>query len=131
MVAGGRFVGDLLKARLGAVDAARICGCFSLAGMALMVLAPTPWLAFAGFAAIGFGVSVGFPLAVTAAAGLTDRPTAASVAILSFIALFGFLIGPPMIGFVAEATGMRLGLTTLLPVLALSLALTGMLRPKA
>jgi MFS family permease len=115
MVAAGRFVGDWLKARLGAVATARLCGCFSLIGMALIVLAPISWLAFAGFAAAGFGVSVGFPLAVTAAAGLTDRPTAASVAILSFIALFGFLIGPPMIGLVAEHLGLRYGLATLLP----------------
>ena len=127
MVASGRFVGDRLKGRLGAVATARFCGCFSLAGMALVVLAPHPVLAFAGFACVGFGVSVGFPLAVTAAASLTDRPTAASVAILSFVALFGFLVGPPLIGFVAEATGMRYGLATLIPVLALSLAMTGML----
>ncbi len=130
----GRFVGDRLKARLGAVTTARLCGCFSLAGMALIVLAPTPWLAFAGFAATGFGVSVGFPLAVTAAAGLTDRPTAASVAILSFIALFGFLIGPPMIGLVAEHLDLRSGLATLLPFLLVSLLLTAMLagtKPKA
>lgn len=131
MVAAGRFVGDRLKARLGAVATARFCGCFSLVGMALVVLAPHPVLAFAGFAFTGFGVSVGFPLAVTAAAGLTDRPTPASVAMLSFVALFGFLIGPPLIGFVAEATGMRFGLATLIPVLALSLAMTGMLSRSA
>lgn len=97
--------------------------------MALVVLAPHPLLALAGFACVGFGVSVGFPLAVTAAAGLIDRAAAASVAILSFVALFGFLIGPPMIGFVAETTGMRYGLATLIPVLVLSFAMTGMLRP--
>lgn len=129
MVAVGRFVGDRLKRRLGAVATARFCGTFSVAGMVLVVLAPHPVLAFAGFACVGFGVSVGFPLAVTAAASLTDRLTAASVAILSFVALFGFLIGPPMIGFVADATGMRHGLATLIPVLVLSLAMTGMLRP--
>jgi len=127
MVASGRFVGDRLKARLGAVATARLCGCFSLAGMTLIVLAPAPWLAFAGFAATGFGVSVGFPLAVTAAAGLTDRPTAASVAILSFVALFGFLVGPPMIGLVAEYFDLKAGLATLLPFLLVSLLLTGML----
>ncbi|MGE0279322.1 MAG: MFS transporter [Rhizobiaceae bacterium] len=127
MVAGGRFIGDRLKARLGAVATARLCGCFSLAGMALIVLAPSSWLVFAGFAATGFGVSVGFPLAVTAAAGLTDRPTAASVAILSFIALTGFLLGPPMIGLVAEHVDLRAGLATLLPFLLISLALTGVL----
>lgn len=131
MVAGGRFIGDRLKARLGAVATARLCGCFSLAGMALIVLAPASGLAFLGFAATGFGVSVGFPLAVTAAAGLTDRPTAASVAILSFIALTGFLLGPPMIGLVAEYADLRAGLATLLPFLLISLVLTMVLKAKS
>lgn len=127
MVAAGRFAGDRLKARFGAVTTARLCGSLSLIGILAVVAAPAPWVAFAGFAATGFGVSVGFPLAVSAAASLTDRPTAASVAILSFIALFGFLIGPPLIGFVAQTTGMRYGLAALLPVLALSLGMTRML----
>lgn len=128
MVASGRFVGDRLKARFGPVALARFCGLFSLAGLLLIVLAPWTSVAFEGFALVGFGVSVGFPLAVTAAASLTDRPTAASVAILSFVALFGFLIGPPMIGFVAEVTDLRYGLATLFPMLVLSLVMTVMLR---
>jgi len=76
---------------------------------------------------IGLGVSVGFPLAVTAAASLKDRSSSANVAILSFVALLGFLIGPPIIGFIAEHVEMRIGLAALLPVLAISLALTGRL----
>ena len=86
-------------------------------------------MALLGFAVIGFGVSVGFPLAVTAAASLTDRPAASNVATLSFVALLGFLIGPPVIGFLAEVFDMRLGLLALVPVLLVSLVLTGRLKP--
>ncbi len=124
MVALGRLAGDRLKARLGPRKLARFCGLFALAGIALVAAAPWPTAAFAGFALVGFGVSVGFPLAVTAAAELTDRPTAASVAILSFVALSGFLIGPPLIGLVAEALDLRYGLAALLPVLIVSLVMT-------
>lgn len=129
MVAAGRFGGDRLKAAYGPVAVARACGAASLAGLLLVVLSPTAWLALAGFAAMGFGVSVGFPLAVTAAADQTDRPAANGVAILSFIALLGFLIGPPLIGLVAEYADMRLGLAMLIPPLMISLSLTGRLRP--
>ena len=80
---------------------------------------------------MGFGVSVGFPLAVTAAADQKDRPAAASVAILSFIALLGFLLGPPLIGLVAEHSDMRFGLSVLVPFLVISLLLTGRLKPAA
>jgi MFS family permease len=110
------------------VALARVCGITSIVGLVLVALSPAVSLALLGFAAMGFGVSVGFPLAVTAAADQTDRPAAASVAILSFVALLGFLIGPPLIGFVAEHAGMRYGLAMLLPALLASLALTGRLR---
>lgn len=127
MVATGRFGGDRLKKRFGAVTLARGAGALALVGVAILLVAPNTMLALVGFAVIGLGVSVGFPLAVTAAASLTDRSSSANVAILSFIALLGFLIGPPVIGFIAEHVEMRIGLAALLPVLGISLVLTGQL----
>ena len=130
MVAAGRFGGDTLKRRFGAVNTARICGSFALLGALILFFAAHTPVALLGFAVIGFGVSVGFPLAVTAAASLTDRPAASNVATLSFVALLGFLIGPPVIGFLAEVFDMRLGLLALVPVLLVSLVLTGQLATK-
>jgi predicted MFS family arabinose efflux permease len=127
MVAAGRFIGDRMKARLGAVPAARLCGGLALLGLAIVLASPNAGLAIAGFALTGFGVSVGFPLAVTAAAGLSDRPAASSVATLSFIALLGFLAGPPLIGFAAEYAGIRTGLAMLLPGLVASFVLAAAL----
>ena len=129
MVAGGRFVGDMMKSRYGAVTTARICGTAALFGITVVLLAPNTAIVMAGFAALGFGVSSGFPLAVTASAAMPDRPPAASVAILSFIALLGFLVGPPIIGFVAEYWSLRVGLAMLVPPLVLSLLLTRVLAP--
>jgi MFS family permease len=131
MVAAGRFFGDRLKARYGPVRLARACGLANVLGLVLLYLSPDTAVALLGFAAMGLGVSVGFPLAVTAAASLTDRPSASSVAILSFVALLGFLVGPPVIGFVAELGDMRLGLAMLLPVAIVSLLFTGALKPRA
>ena len=51
-----------------------------------------------------------------------------NLAILSFMALTGFLIGPPLIGFIAEVSGLRVGLAVLLVPLAVSLAFTRMLK---
>ena len=127
MVAAGRFGGDRLKRRFGAVATARICGSLALVGTGLVFAAPNTALALIGFGTIGLGVSVGFPLAVTAAAGLTDRAASANVAILSFVALLGFLVGPPVIGFVAEHADIRLGIACIAPVLLASLLLTGRL----
>lgn len=131
MVAAGRFGGDSLKARLGGVGTARLCGTLAVAGAATLYLAPNVAFALIGFGTIGFGVSVGFPLAVTAAAGIGDRAASANVAVLSFVALTGFLIGPPMIGFVAEHSDIRIGIACVIPFLLVSLLLAGRLNPSA
>jgi MFS family permease len=128
MVSLGRFLGDRAKERIGPVYLARLCLLLAFCGMLLVVTAPLTTLVYLGLACVGLGVSVGFPLAVTASADLGDRPAAENVAILSFIALLGFLIGPPMIGFVAEVFDLRSGLATLLPPLLLSILLAGLLR---
>jgi len=130
MVATGRFGGDTLKRLFGAVNTARICGALALLGAAVLYLSPNEGVALLGFGIIGVGVSVGFPLAVTAAASLTDRAPSANVAVLSFVALLGFLVGPPIIGFVAEHADMRWGIACLVPVLLVSLLLTGRLAVK-
>jgi MFS family permease len=128
MVAAGRFGGDTLKRRFGGVGTAQICGALAVTGAVLLFFAPSVPLALVGFGVIGVGVSVGFPLAVTAAAGIGDRAASANVAVLSFVALTGFLIGPPMIGFVAEHWGIRVGVACVIPMLVVSLLLTGRLR---
>lgn len=131
MVAAGRFGGDGLKARFGPVALARTASALAFAGIAILYLSPAVPVALVGFAIAGLGASVGFPLAVTAAAGLADRPASANVAVLSFIALVGFLIGPPIIGFVAEYLDMRAGLAALAPMLIVSFVLAGRLAPSS
>lgn len=127
MVATGRFGGDTLKRTFGAVNTARLCGALAVMGGIVLYFAPSVELALVGFGIIGVGVSVGFPLAVTAAAGIGDRAASANVAVLSFVALTGFLIGPPLIGFVAEHSDIRFGIACVVPFLLLSLLLTGRL----
>ena len=127
-VAFGRFFGDSLKIKLGTIKVARIFVNISILGLIFLVIANDLWLALAGFALIGLGVSVGFPLAVTAAASIDDKREASYVAFLSLIALIGFLVGPPIIGFLANTTSIKTGLTMLFPGLLLSLFLSSKLR---
>ena len=80
------------------------------------------------FGLIGLGISVAFPMAVTAATAMPGS-AAGNVATLSAIYVLGFLAGPLVIGGLAEFLGIRVGLMFLIPMLALSLLLTGALRP--
>lgn len=130
-MAAGRLAGDRLTDRFGPVALGRFCAVIGVVGMVALVLANGLPLALAGFAAIGFGVSVGFPLAVSAAAAHGDRPPAINVASVALVAYSGSLVGPPLVGFVADAVGLRIGLAALLPLMVLSALFAGALGPAA
>jgi len=125
----GRFFGDWASGRFGPVAVARSCGVIGLVGLVALVTAPTFVQALAGLAAIGLGVSVAVPLAVSAAASRGDRPASVNVAALSLVSFSGFLVEPPLVGFGAEWSGsLRIGLALLLPAIVVSIILAGHVR---
>ncbi|MEP0321728.1 MAG: MFS transporter, partial [Bauldia litoralis] len=85
--------------------------------------------AVVGLAAIGLGVSVAVPLAVSAAASRGDRPASVNVAALSLISFSGFLVEPPLVGYGAEWGGsLRIGLAITMPAIVASILLAGHVR---
>jgi len=70
-----------------------------------------------------------FPLAMSAAAQRTDRPSAINVAALAQFSFIAFLLGPPLLGFVAEYAGLRWTFGVILPLVLLSFLLSGKLGP--
>lgn len=129
-MAGGRFIGDWLKRWMGGVALARLTTGSAILGLVLLILPLPIWIALPGFACVGFGISAAYPLGVSAIAALDDRYEAANIAIMATVALGGFLIGPPLIGFVSEAFTLSVGFATLLPGLILAMWLTRWLRPR-
>ncbi len=125
----GRFLGDWAAGRFGPVAVARGCGLIGLAGLVVLVTAPIFLQAVVGLAAIGLGVSVAVPLAVSAAASRGDRPASVNVAALSLISFSGFLFEPPLVGFGAEWSGsLRIGIAMLIPAVIASILLAGHVR---
>jgi len=106
----GRLSGTALLERLGRTKVLVLGGLIACAGMLVAALAPDVWLALAGFAATGLGLANLFPAAI-ARAGLLAGSS--GVAMTSALGYSGFLLGPPAIGFLAGAFGLRAGLTTL------------------
>jgi predicted MFS family arabinose efflux permease len=128
-LAAGRFLGDWGKIRLGVVTLARFALGLAVVGL-LVLIVPLPlWTSYIGFALTGLGVSVGFPLGVSAAAGLDDTHEGANIAIVSTVTMLGFLVGPPLIGTLAEAFTLRTGLAALLPGLLAGIFLARALKP--
>jgi MFS family permease len=120
MQAAARWVADGFVERHGPLRVARTLQLLLGAGAALVLLAPHPVLALAGFALIGLGTSAMFPLAMSAAAQATDRPAALNVAALAQTSFIAFLVGPPLLGWVATSLGIRWSFGITLPLVALA-----------
>ena len=127
-MAAARFSGDYLKRRLGAVSLARGSAVLAVTGLLCLVLPLPIFAAYLGFALVGLGVAAGYPLGVSAVSRLDDTYEAANVALMSTCALTGFLIGPPVIGFLSEAFDLRVGLAALIPGQILCILLAVRLR---
>lgn len=130
-MAGGRFLGDALKARFGAVTHARLTVTCALIGLVPLVLPFPVGLAYVGFALVGFGVSAAYPLGVSAIAALDNQYEAPNIAIAATVAIGGFMIGPPLIGFLSESFSLSVAFGALIPFLLTALWLTKWVRPGA
>jgi MFS family permease len=117
----GRLAGSWLLARIGQTRLLTAGGVVTGIGMLAAALSPSLPLALAGFALTGLGVANSFPAAMSRV-GVLAGPN--GVAAASTFGYAGFLLGPPVIGFLASAVSLRVALTTvsLLAVLAIGLA---------
>jgi predicted MFS family arabinose efflux permease len=111
-MAGGRFSGTAVAERLGRDGAVRAGGLVSLAGVLLTVLGPGLVGAYAGAALWALGVCLVFPAAVSAGGETPGRP-ADAIAAVTTIGYGGFLVGPPLIGLLADQVGLGRALLVL------------------
>ncbi|QDA60476.1 MFS transporter [Hymenobacter jejuensis] len=103
----GRFTGDWLVGRLGIKRMLRSSGLLIAAGLLLAALLPTPVAAGLGFIMVGFGVSCVIPLVFSMAGKSPKMGSGSAIAAVSTVGYFGFLIVPPVVGFIANAANLR------------------------
>jgi MFS family permease len=104
---GGRFIGDALSNRLGRKKMLQLSGALIATGLLTSVFLPTLITATIGFLLVGFGVSSVVPLVYGAAGKSGTLSPGVALAAVSTISFFGFLLGPPVIGWIAEAANLR------------------------
>jgi MFS family permease len=97
----GRFAGGAIIQRFGRVPVLYAAGVIASAGVAMLCLVPSTVTALIGAAAWGLGLSVVFPSAMSAAGEVPGRGGRA-IAVVSTIGYGGFLLGAPLIGFLAH-----------------------------
>lgn len=128
MMAVTRLAGDRLAERFGPARVVLVSALSAALGAALFAAAPDLAVALAGAALAGFGVATVYPLSVSAAAAAPGKSAEANVAAVSFIAFSVFLVGPPVIGGLAELFGLRIALALLVPGALVAAALHGSVR---
>ncbi len=118
----GRLAGDRVNARIGPVAVLRLGALLTGVPLALLLLLGAPAAALAGMFAIGIGVANGVPLLFSAAGRQTEMPSGLAIAAVASVGSLGFLTGPPIIGFLAEATSLPTALAILVPAAAIVFA---------
>ncbi len=103
----GRFIADKLVSRFGSKKMLIGSGVVIFCGLLLSVLVPVLWVATLGFMLAGFGVSSVVPIVYSRAGKHGTMHPGQALAAVSSVGFAGFLAGPPLIGFIAEASSLQ------------------------
>ena len=107
MMASGRFVADYFVSKIGRKLLMQICGAMISAGLFTAVFFPYLVPCTFAFMLVGLGVSCMVPSVYSAAGRHSKVPTGIALATVSSVSFLGFLMGPPLIGYISQAAGLR------------------------
>ncbi len=122
----GRFTGDRLVASLGVSRILQASGWLIFGGLMTAVLFPFPLTAGLGYVMTGLGVSCIVPLVFRIAGRSKTSSSGHALASISSIGYLGFLLVPPLVGFVAQKANLRwsFGIIALLGILIIAMVQT-------
>jgi MFS family permease len=123
----GRMIGDRLVDRFGERSVTRTGGLIATAGMGAALAFPTVPGTVAGFAAAGFGVATLIPAAMHGADELPGMRPGTGLTAVTWLMRVGFFGAPLIVGVVADATSLRVGLLSVPVAGLLVIALSGAL----
>lgn len=106
----GRMLGDRLVDRFGERRVAQAGGLITALGMGVALLFPSVGGTIAGFAAAGLGIATLVPAALHTADELPGFKPGTAITLVSWLMRLGFLAAPPLVGLLADATSLRVGL---------------------
>jgi MFS family permease len=107
MMASGRFIADKLIARFGRKHLLQVSGVLISSGLFLSVLFPYLISSTIGFMMVGLGVSSIVPTVYSTAGKNGKVAPGIALATVSSVSFLGFLMGPPLIGYISAAAGLR------------------------
>ncbi len=106
-MASTRFIADHLTVKYGPRRILTACGLLVALGLLLAIVKPSVVTGMAGFLLVGAGTSAVVPLVFSQAGKVGGMSPSAAIAAASTIGFIGFLLGPPLIGWIAAASSLR------------------------
>lgn len=103
----GRFMGDWAIRRLGRRTILQISGVLIFIGMSIAVIFPNIVTATIGFMLVGLGVACVIPTVYSVSGQNEKVPPGIALAMVSSVSYLGFLMGPPLIGYIAELANLQ------------------------
>jgi MFS family permease len=131
MMVAGRLAGDRLVERFGPAALVRAGGTVAAAGFAVALVVAQPWAAFLGLACLGAGLASLVPIVFRAGGAVPGIAPGIALAAVSTTGYLGFMVGPPLIGLLAELTGLPTALWLLVALGVAVAALSPTARPRA
>lgn len=124
----GRLCGDWMLDRLGPKITAETLSATAFLGLMLLVFPPNGWFVLCSFILIGLGISLINPMMLSAAAQLSDRPASQNVAAVTVVFQLVNLAAPVLFGLIAQGFGIQMAFALLIPLILLSLVMSGKIR---
>jgi MFS family permease len=107
MMASGRFMADYFTSKIGRKKLLQVSGIMISSGLYLAVIFPYLVTSTLAFMLVGLGVSSVVPSVYSAAGRHTGIPPGIALATVASVSFLGFLMGPPLIGYISHAAGLR------------------------
>ncbi|MEO0331915.1 MAG: MFS transporter [Bacteroidota bacterium] len=106
-MATGRLLGDRIVRAVGRPKVLRFGSLIAAIGLLVVFLIPEIWGAIIGFGLVGVGLSNVIPIIFSSAGYANPKAPGRGIAAVTTMGYFGFLIGPPLIGFIAEGISLN------------------------
>ncbi len=103
----GRFVADKFADRFGLKRTLQLSGILTVTGLLIAVVFPYFFTAIIGFLLVGAGVCSVVPMVYSVAGKSKTMSPGVAITVVSTIGFIGFLVGPPVIGFIASIATLR------------------------
>jgi len=102
-----RFFSDKLVNQVGLQKTYILSSVLISIGMLIAILFPNFWSALLGFCLVGFGTAAIFPTTMSLAGKSKKYSPGMAISIITTYGIFGMLLGPPLIGYLAHAFGLQ------------------------